>query len=60
MAQFPFQLINLALQVPFILYVRSMTLPPRVTFGGMSYAYTPLTAFSPLGTPVGITMLGAP
>ena len=60
MAQLPFQLINLALQVPFILCVGNMTLPTRMTFGGMICAYTPLMAFSSFRTLVGVTMLGAP
>ena len=60
MAQLPFQHINLALQVPIVLYVGNMTLPSGVTFGGMSCAYAPLTAFPPFKTLVGITMLGAP
>ena len=58
--QLSFQLVNLTLQVPVIFCMGNMTLPTRATFGGMSCAHTPLTAFPPFGTPVRLTMLGAP
>ena len=60
MAQLSLQIDNLMLQIPIMLCVGDVTLPMRVTFSGMSCTYTPLTAFSPFGTPMGITMLGAP
>ena len=60
MAQLPFQLVNFMLQVPAILCMGNMTLPTRVTFGGMSCAHTPLTAFSSFETPVKDYHAGSP
>ena len=60
MAQLSLQIGNLMLQILVILCVGDVTLPTRVTFSGTSCAYTPLMAFSPFGTPMGITILGAP
>ena len=60
MTQLFLQIDNLTLQIPVMLCVGDVTLPTRVTFSGMSCAYTPLTAFFPFGTLMGVTMLGAP
>ena len=60
MSQLSFQLVNLTLQVPVMLCMGDMTLPMRVTFGGMSCAHTPLATFSSSETPVGIIILRAP
>ena len=59
MAQLSLQIGNLTLQIPITLYVGDVTLPMRVAFGVRSCTYTSLMAFSPFGTPLGITMLGA-
>ena len=60
MVQLSLQLVNLTLKVPVIFCMGNMTLPTRATFGSMSCAHTPLTTFPLFGTPVRITMLGAP
>ena len=60
MAQLSLQIGNLTLQIPIMLRMGDVTLPTKVASGSMSCTYTPLMALSPLGTPTGITMLGAP
>ena len=60
MTQLSLQIGNLTLQILVMLCMGDMTFPTSVTFGGMSCVDTPLTVFSPFGTPMRITMLGAP
>ena len=60
MAQLSLQIRNLTLQIPLMLRVGDVTLPPRVASDCMSCTYTPFVAFSPFGTPSRTTMLRAP